>query len=91
MYFDTVKFASSDQHQYARLVPEAVGDLDALAEGEGELSQNDLGKKSNRDFALWKASKPGEPEWPSPWGKVSCGGKQVVEEGRFYLLLNGGR
>ncbi|XP_028403156.1 cysteine--tRNA ligase, cytoplasmic-like [Dendronephthya gigantea] len=69
VYFDTVKFASSDQHEYARLVPEAVGDLDALAEGEGELSQNDFGKKSNRDFALWKASKPGEPEWPSPWGK----------------------
>ena len=20
------------------------------------------------DFALWKASKPGEPSWPSPWG-----------------------
>ena len=71
VYFDTVKFASSDRHEYARLVPEAVGDLDALAEGEGELSQNELGKKSNRDFALWKASKPGEPAWPSPWGKVS--------------------
>lgn len=69
VYFNTVKFASSDRHEYARLVPEAVGDLDALAEGEGELSQNELGKKSNRDFALWKASKPGEPEWPSPWGK----------------------
>ena len=25
-------------------------------------------KKSPLDFALWKASKPGEPEWPSPWG-----------------------
>lgn len=70
VYFDTVKFASSERHEYARLVPEAVGDLDALAEGEGELSQNELGKKSNRDFALWKASKPGEPAWPSPWGKV---------------------
>src|ERR671932_390390 len=25
-------------------------------------------KKSPLDFALWKASKPGEPSWPSPWG-----------------------
>ncbi|XP_046850191.1 cysteine--tRNA ligase, cytoplasmic-like [Xenia sp. Carnegie-2017] len=69
VYFDTVKFASSEGHEYARLVPEAVGDLDAVAEAEGELSQNEMGKKSNRDFALWKASKPGEPAWPSPWGK----------------------
>ena len=35
MYFDTIKFASSGKHAYARLVPEAVGDLEALAEGEG--------------------------------------------------------
>ena len=26
------------------------------------------GKRSASDFALWKASKPGEPSWPSPWG-----------------------
>lgn len=25
-------------------------------------------KKSNLDFALWKASKPGEPSWDSSWG-----------------------
>ena len=30
--------------------------------GQGEV------KRSPLDFALWKASKPGEPEWPSPWG-----------------------
>ena len=35
VYFDTIKFASSGKHAYARLVPEAVGDLEALAEGEG--------------------------------------------------------
>jgi cysteinyl-tRNA synthetase len=28
------------------------------------------GKKKNPgDFALWKAAKPGEPSWPSPWGE----------------------
>lgn len=26
------------------------------------------GKRSPSDFALWKASKSGEPSWPSPWG-----------------------
>ena len=26
------------------------------------------GKRDPRDFALWKAAKPGEPSWPSPWG-----------------------
>jgi cysteinyl-tRNA synthetase len=25
-------------------------------------------KKDVRDFALWKAAKPGEPSWPTPWG-----------------------
>ena len=27
-----------------------------------------MGRRSASDFALWKASKPGEPSWPSPWG-----------------------
>ncbi|MFW9963950.1 MAG: class I tRNA ligase family protein, partial [Candidatus Sifarchaeia archaeon] len=26
-------------------------------------------KRDPRDFALWKAEKPGEPSWDSPWGK----------------------
>ena len=25
-------------------------------------------KRAPADFALWKAAKPGEPAWPSPWG-----------------------
>lgn len=36
VYFDTVKFASSERHSYGKLVPEAVGDQKALQEGEGE-------------------------------------------------------
>ena len=35
VYFDVTKFSSSPDHRYAKLVPEAVGDLQALAEGEG--------------------------------------------------------
>ncbi|KAG6331373.1 hypothetical protein ID866_7716 [Astraeus odoratus] len=33
----------------------------------GALSSGS-GKRSAADFALWKASKAGEPSWPSPWG-----------------------
>ncbi|KAM4596042.1 cysteine--tRNA ligase, cytoplasmic isoform 2-T2 [Fundulus diaphanus] len=72
VYFDTQKFDSSPQHSYAKLVPEAVGDQKALHEGEGDLSVSAdrlSDKKSQNDFALWKASKPGEPSWDSPWGK----------------------
>uniref|UniRef100_A0A3Q1BYL4 Cysteine--tRNA ligase, cytoplasmic n=1 Tax=Amphiprion ocellaris TaxID=80972 RepID=A0A3Q1BYL4_AMPOC len=72
VYFNTSKFDSSPQHSYAKLVPEAVGDQKALQEGEGDLSISAdrlSEKKSQNDFALWKASKPGEPSWDSPWGK----------------------
>ncbi|XP_026175432.1 cysteine--tRNA ligase, cytoplasmic isoform X1 [Mastacembelus armatus] len=72
VYFDTSKFDASPQHSYAKLVPEAVGDQKALQEGEGDLSISAdrlSEKKSQNDFALWKASKPGEPSWDSPWGK----------------------
>uniref|UniRef100_A0A671Q118 Cysteine--tRNA ligase, cytoplasmic n=1 Tax=Sinocyclocheilus anshuiensis TaxID=1608454 RepID=A0A671Q118_9TELE len=72
VYFDTANFDSCPAHSYAKLVPEAVGDQKALQEGEGDLSISAdrlSEKRSQNDFALWKASKPGEPSWDSPWGK----------------------
>ncbi|KAK3102977.1 hypothetical protein FSP39_015466, partial [Pinctada imbricata] len=72
VYFDTAKFDAAPNHHYAKLVPEAYGDKKALNEGEGELSVSEdrlEEKRSTNDFALWKASKPGEPSWDSPWGK----------------------
>uniref|UniRef100_A0A8C3YPA6 Cysteine--tRNA ligase, cytoplasmic n=1 Tax=Catagonus wagneri TaxID=51154 RepID=A0A8C3YPA6_9CETA len=72
VYFDTVKFANSEGHRYGKLVPEAIGDQKALQEGEGDLSvsaERLSEKRSPNDFALWKASKPGEPSWPCPWGR----------------------
>ncbi|XP_052002816.1 cysteine--tRNA ligase, cytoplasmic [Xyrauchen texanus] len=72
VYFDTAKFDACPSHSYAKLVPEAVGDQKALQEGEGDLSISAdrlSEKRSQNDFALWKASKPGEPSWDSPWGK----------------------
>ena len=67
VYFDTNRFDASEKHFYAKLVPEAVGDNKALAEGEGDLSHT-TDKRNASDFALWKNSKPGEPFWSSPWG-----------------------
>ncbi|MCB9735689.1 MAG: cysteine--tRNA ligase [Deltaproteobacteria bacterium] len=51
----------------------------ATCEGYGKLSGQKVeelrsadaaedGKRAPADFALWKAAKPGEPAWPSPWG-----------------------
>ncbi|ODM96238.1 Cysteine--tRNA ligase, cytoplasmic [Orchesella cincta] len=69
VYFDVVAFRETPAHTYAKLVPEAVGDVKALQEGEGELTvDRDTEKRAPADFALWKASKPGEPSWDSPWG-----------------------
>ncbi len=71
VYFDVSKFDSQLDHHYAKLVPEAYGDEEALKEGEGDLSVSEdrlREKRSDRDFALWKLSKPGEPSWESPWG-----------------------
>lgn len=70
VYFAVKDFDCCNTQYYAKLVPEAVGNAAALAEGEGSLSKNEgTEKKSDSDFALWKASKPGEPSWDSPWGK----------------------
>jgi cysteinyl-tRNA synthetase len=42
--------------------------LDDLREGAGARVEVDDNKEDPLDFALWKAAKPGEPTWPSPWG-----------------------
>ncbi len=42
--------------------------LDDLREGAGARVEVDENKEDPLDFALWKAAKPGEPTWPSPWG-----------------------
>lgn len=68
VYFDTVAFEKDPNHFYAKLQPWNRGQEDLIEEGEGSLSTNTQGKRSRNDFALWKASKPGEPYWESPWG-----------------------
>ncbi|KAK6439426.1 cysteinyl-tRNA synthetase [Oleoguttula sp. CCFEE 5521] len=69
MYYDTGKWEASGG-PYARLKPGSKTDKAAQADGEGSLSTTEKGfKRSPADFALWKASKKGEPSWDSPWGK----------------------
>lgn len=70
VYFDIDTFEARDGHHYARLEPWNKQDKALQADGEGALSTAADGvKKSTSDFALWKASKPGEPSWTSPWGQ----------------------
>jgi cysteinyl-tRNA synthetase len=67
VYFD-VKAWEAQGGVYARLEPWNKADTALLAEGEGSLAAKGTFKRSPADFALWKASKAGEPAWPSPWG-----------------------
>jgi len=48
---------------YGRLSGKRLADLRA-----GARVEVDQAKRDPLDFVLWKASKPGEPSWPSPWG-----------------------
>jgi cysteinyl-tRNA synthetase len=43
-------------------------DAEELREGAGARVEVDEQKDDPLDFALWKAAKPGEPTWESPWG-----------------------
>merc|ERR1719333_1139545 len=43
-----------------------------MEEGEGALAAETTEKRNPNDFALWKASKPGEPDWDPP-GKAARG------------------
>ncbi|VBB83961.1 Putative Cysteinyl-tRNA synthetase [Podospora comata] len=68
VYFDIDSFEKAG-HSYSRLEPWNKNDPALLADGEGSLSKGASMKRSPNYFALWKASKPGEPAWDSPWGR----------------------
>ncbi|MCU1627220.1 MAG: cysteinyl-tRNA synthetase [Pseudonocardia sp.] len=56
-----VYFAVRTFPDYGKLSGQRVDDV---AQGEGESRT----KRDPLDFTLWKAAKPGEPSWPTPWG-----------------------
>ncbi len=49
-------------NSYLTLSRQKVDDLLSAADADETF------KKDPRDFALWKAAKPGDPSWPTPWG-----------------------
>lgn len=67
VYFDTNTFKNKG-YDYRKLKPGVDTSAEEMAEGEGALSGGDSEKRHPNDFALWKASKPGEPSWESTWG-----------------------
>jgi len=59
-----VYFRARAFKDYGKLSNQPLDDLEAGA----RIDINEI-KEDPMDFALWKAAKPGEPSWPSPWGE----------------------
>jgi len=68
--------------------------LDELQSGDRVDEGED--KRDPLDFALWKAAKPGEPSWESPWGPgrpgwhIECSAMAEVELGFGFDIHGGG-
>ncbi|MGH2349398.1 MAG: cysteine--tRNA ligase [bacterium] len=58
-----VYFRVTSSPEYLRLSGRSLEEMQA-----GARVEPDLRKEQPMDFALWKAAKPGEPAWTSPWG-----------------------
>lgn len=95
VYFDIENFEAAG-NSYARLEPWNRNDANRQSEGEGSLSNKQAEKKSSADFALWKASKAGEPSWPSPWGNgrpgwhIECSAMASSRLGKQMDIHSGG-
>ncbi|MBD2465635.1 cysteine--tRNA ligase [Oscillatoria sp. FACHB-1407] len=55
--------------EYGKLSGRKLDDMQAGASGRVDTDPEALKKQDPSDFALWKAAKPGEPFWESPWGE----------------------
>ena len=60
-----VYFSVAAHDRYGDLIARTP---EELREGAGARVEVDADKADPLDFALWKAAKPGEPVWDSPWG-----------------------
>ncbi len=87
VYFDTKAFPG-----YGKLSGQNLDDLEA-----GARIDIDTSKKHPADFALWKASKPGEPFWNSPWGPgrpgwhIECSAMSMKYLGETFDIHGGGK
>jgi len=87
VYFDTEK-----DKGYGKLSGQNMDDLEAGA----RIDVDDV-KKNPADFALWKAQKPGEPAWESPWGlgrpgwHIECSAMSMKYLGETFDIHAGGK
>jgi len=78
-----------------RTFPE-YGKLSGQKIDELRSSDADAGKRDGADFALWKAEKPGEPAWDSPWGRgrpgwhIECSAMAWARLGTSFDIHGGG-
>lgn len=86
VYYRVKKFA-----EYGRLSGQSIDDLQSGARVEvGDKKEDPL------DFALWKAAKPGEPSWASPWGQgrpgwhIECSAMSKKCLGETFDIHGGG-
>jgi cysteinyl-tRNA synthetase len=86
VYFEIRRFPA-----YGKLSGKNLDEL--LAGARVEVDER---KRDPRDFALWKASKPGEPAWESPWGPgrpgwhIECSAMAMQYLGESFDLHGGG-
>jgi cysteinyl-tRNA synthetase len=87
VFFDVTK-----KDDYGKLSGRKIEDLRA-----GVRVEVDEDKRHPVDFALWKAAKPGEPAWDSPWGRgrpgwhIECSAMAMKYLGKTLDLHGGGR
>src|SRR5690606_40752765 len=76
---------------YGKLSRQSLSDLVA-----GARVEVDERKRHPADFALWKAAKPGEPAWDSPWGPgrpgwhIECSAMSMTYLGPTFDIHTGG-
>ncbi len=86
VYYDVSRFPS-----YGQLSGKRLDELRA-----GERVAVDEAKDDPLDFVLWKAAKPGEPSWDSPWGKgrpgwhIECSAMSTHCLGNHFDIHGGG-
>jgi cysteinyl-tRNA synthetase len=88
----SVFFSIAKDPDYGRL---SGFDLAQVRRGE-RVASDEYGKEDVRDFVLWKAAKPGEPAWESPWGPgrpgwhVECSAMSMKYLGETFDIHCGG-
>lgn len=87
-----VFYAVNSFDGYGKLSGKSLEDLRA-----GERVEVDSHKKDAMDFVLWKAAKPNEPSWDSPWGKgrpgwhIECSAMSEHHLGHQFDIHGGGQ